>query len=138
MRKTDRLNPTKPNGLVMAGVAFIALVAIAPAAQAGTTGNGWSQSPAAPPAQAYAPQAQAEPLQTRVDRDLADRCKADPGRMMGTKICMGVVRRHPEMFGNAGGAGYGAAVPPAYAGNAMNSHSAPRTLYGAPVPPSNY
>ena len=138
MRKTDRIIRTNCCGCLVAGLAFIALVGVTPGAQAGTTGNGWSQpnpAAAAPQHQTYDPN---DPQ--RFDKDLANRCKADPEHMMGTKLCIGARRRHPELFASSEPGSYEAAVPPPYSGYPANPRNATGAIDGVPIspPPPHY
>jgi hypothetical protein len=77
MRKTDKINPTKYSGLFVAGVAFIALIGVVPAAQAGHLGNGGQQR-----------------IQAAVNG-----CLAMPhDKMMKDQNCKSQMALHPELF----------------------------------------
>ena len=75
--------------LIVAGVAFTALLGIVPA-QAGSMGNGAAQRNGI-----VNPQTQ---TQAEQDQDVAKRCQAQPG-LMSSQMCKDAMARHPEMFG---------------------------------------
>jgi len=77
MRKRDGIDPTKHNGFLVAGVAFVALVGIVSPAQSGTMGNGAKQR----------------------NQVGVNKCLAMPhDQMMNDQACKTMMAVHPDLF----------------------------------------